>query len=135
MEKLIVVEKNATHAETLHAVLEGEGIAVDFAPNPKNPSERTLADFGLLLDQRSKRCYVDGREVKLRRKEFEILAFLLMKRGHILSREEILTQVWSPDVVVLDRTIDVNITRLRKSIAPYGSHIVTRSGYGYGFLL
>jgi two-component system phosphate regulon response regulator PhoB len=41
--------------------------------------------------------------------------------------------VWSDEVVVLDRTIDVNITRLRSKIGPYGSYIVTRSGFGYGF--
>lgn len=51
----------------------------------------------------------------------------------IFSREEILHRVWSDEVVVLDRTIDVNITRLRRKIGRYGEHIVTRLGYGYGF--
>ena len=67
------------------------------------------------------------------KKEFEILALLLSSRGKIFSREEILRQVWSDEVIVLDRTIDVNITRLRRKIGPYGEHIVTRLGYGYGF--
>ena len=61
------------------------------------------------------------------------LALLLSSRGKIFSREEILRQVWSDEVIVLDRTIDVNITRLRRKIGPYGEHIVTRLGYGYGF--
>ena len=47
--------------------------------------------------------------------------------------EQILARVWNNEVIVLDRTIDVNITRLRKKIGPYGSHLVTRLGYGYGF--
>ena len=51
----------------------------------------------------------------------------------IFSREQILARVWNNEVIVLDRTIDVNITRLRKKIGPYGSHLVTRLGYGYGF--
>ena len=54
-------------------------------------------------------------------------------RGVIFSREEILHRIWSDEVIVLDRTIDVNITRLRRKIGPYGKHIVTRLGYGYGF--
>ena len=88
---------------------------------------------GLQLDMEFKRCIVDGTEIKLARKEFELLAYLISHRGKILSREQILSKVWSDEVVVLDRTIDVNITRLRSKIGAYGSYIVTRSGFGYGF--
>jgi two-component system phosphate regulon response regulator PhoB len=88
---------------------------------------------GLRLDLEFKRCTVDGEEVKLTRKEYELLAYLIAHRGQICSREQILSRVWSDEVVVLDRTIDVNITRLRSKIGPYGSYIVTRSGFGYGF--
>ena len=87
----------------------------------------------LHLDLEFKRCTVDGKEVKLTRKEFELLAYLISHRGKICSREQILSRVWSNEVVVLDRTIDVNITRLRSKIGAYGSYIVTRSGFGYGF--
>ena len=88
---------------------------------------------GLCLDLEFKRCTVDGKEVKLARKEFELLEYLILHRGKICSREQILSRVWSDEVVVLDRTIDVNITRLRSKIGAYGSYIVTRSGFGYGF--
>ncbi|MBR3977606.1 MAG: response regulator transcription factor [Bacteroidaceae bacterium] len=88
---------------------------------------------GLCLDLEFKRCTVDGEEVKLTRKEFELLAYLIQHRGKICSREQILSRVWSNEIVVLDRTIDVNITRLRSKIGAYGSYIVTRSGFGYGF--
>ena len=88
---------------------------------------------GLLLDLEFKRCMIDGTEVKLTRKEYELLAYLISHRGKICSREQILGRVWSDEVVVLDRTIDVNITRLRSKIGVYGSYIVTRSGFGYGF--
>lgn len=87
----------------------------------------------LCLDLEFKRCTVDGKEVKLAKKEFELLAYLILHRGKICSREQILSSVWSDEVVVLDRTIDVNITRLRSKIGAYGSYIVTRSGFGYGF--
>ena len=88
---------------------------------------------GLKLDLEFKRCTVDGEEVKLTRKEFELLVYLVSHRGKICSREQILSRVWSDEVVVLDRTIDVNITRIRSKIGAYGSYIVTRSGFGYGF--
>lgn len=96
-------------------------------------SSRVLRVDGLHLDLEFKRCMVDGVEVKLARKELELLAYLIAHRGKICSREQILSSVWSDEVVVLDRTIDVNITRLRSKIGAYGSYIVTRSGFGYGF--
>ena len=99
---------------------------------PIEKPNRLLVD-GLCLDLEFKRCTVDGKEVKLARKEFELLAYLIQHRGKICSREQILSRVWSDEVVVLDRTIDVNITRLRSKIGAYGSYIVTRSGFGYGF--
>ena len=88
---------------------------------------------GLVLDMEFKKCTIDGEEVRLTRKEFELLAYLIRHRGKICSREQILSRVWSDEVVVLDRTIDVNITRLRSKIGEYGAYIVTRSGFGYGF--
>lgn len=87
----------------------------------------------LQLDLRRKSCSLDGEEISLTKKEFEILALLLANPGVIFSREEILNRVWSDEVIVLDRTIDVNITRLRRKIGAYGGHVVTRQGYGYGF--
>lgn len=88
---------------------------------------------GLRLDLLKHKCYIDGEEVQLTKKEMEIMILFLRNSDRVLSREEILHNVWSDEVVVLDRTIDVNITRLRKKIGEYGKYIVTRQGYGYGF--
>lgn len=101
--------------------------------NPVAEKRNLLQVDGLVLDLEFKRCMVDGVEVKMAKKEFEILAYLISHRGTICSREQILGKVWKNEVVVLDRTIDVNITRVRNKIGAYGSYIVTRSGYGYGF--
>lgn len=100
--------------------------------SPQTESE-VIGYEGLEMDLRRKSCTVDGEEVSLTKKEFEILSLMPSHRGVIFSREEILHRVWSDEVVVLDRTIDVNITRLRRKIGRYGEHIVTRLGYGYGF--
>lgn len=88
---------------------------------------------GLRLDLLKHKCYIDGHEIQPTKKEMEIMILFLRNSGRVLSREEILHNVWSDEVVVLDRTIDVNITRLRKKIGAYGKFIVTRQGYGYGF--
>ena len=87
----------------------------------------------LVVNNLDKSCYIDNEEIQLTRKEFDILVLLLSSRGTILSREQIMKRVWSEEVVVLDRTIDVNITRLRKKLGIYGNYIITRTGYGYGF--
>lgn len=89
---------------------------------------------GLVVSPSGKTCSVDGKEVKMPRKEFEILSLLLSNKGRIFTREELLSRIWPDEVVVLDRVVDVNITRLRAKLGPYSKHIVTRSGYGYGFV-
>lgn len=87
----------------------------------------------LVLDIIKKKVSINGEEAPLTKKEFEILLLLLQNKGRVFSREDILNKVWSNEVYVLDRTIDVNITRLRKKIGNYGKCIVTRLGYGYCF--
>ena len=86
-----------------------------------------------VLDLNMKKCFVTGEGVVLTKTEFEILKLLISKPGVVFSRDDILAKVWGPGVVVLDRTIDVNITRLRKKLGKYGYKLATRSGYGYTF--
>lgn len=87
----------------------------------------------LVIDIVKKKVSIDENETPLTKKEFEILFLLVQNKGRVFSREDILDRVWSDEVYVLDRTIDVNITRLRKKIGIYGKCIVTRLGYGYCF--
>lgn len=103
-----------------------------------NPSKEQLCDKvafeGLVVIPSRKLCIVDGNEVKLPKKEFEILLKLLRNIGRVFTREELLKAIWPDDVVVFDRVVDVNIARIRQKIGQYGSHIKSRSGYGYGFM-
>ena len=87
----------------------------------------------LVLDIVKKKVSIDGEEASLTKKEFEILLLLLQNKGRVFSREDILHRIWSDEVYVLDRTIDVNITQIKKKIGAYGKCIVTRLGYGYCF--
>lgn len=87
----------------------------------------------LTMNLGNKKVIVDGQEIQFTKKEFEMLRLFLEHKNRVFTRDEILSRVWTDDVVVLDRTIDVNITRLRKKIGIYGRNIVTRLGYGYIF--
>ena len=87
----------------------------------------------LYIDPVKKRAFINQEKLPHTKKEIEILTLLLSHPGQVFSREEILSKIWTDEVYVLDRTIDVNITRLRKKIGEYGKHIVTRLGYGYCF--
>jgi len=87
----------------------------------------------LEMSLENKKVMLEGVEVPFTKKEFEILKLFLGNKNRVFSRDEMLSRVWSDEVIVLDRTIDVNITRLRKKIGPYGKNIVTRLGYGYCF--
>jgi two-component system, OmpR family, alkaline phosphatase synthesis response regulator PhoP len=88
---------------------------------------------GIGLDNKSKRLIIGDKKIDLTRKEFEILLLLTKNQGRIFSREEILSRIWSNDVIVTDRTVDVNMTRLRKKMEDYGSYIRNKPGYGYYF--
>ncbi len=88
---------------------------------------------GITLNLERKECYIDGKEVIFTKLEFELLALLLSRPGHVFSREMILHTVWPSDSVVLNRTVDVNITRIRKKIGRYGKCLRTKFGYGYTF--
>ena len=95
--------------------------------------DETVEYGTLVMNVAKKQCYIGAEEIALTKKEFEILKLFLMNRGRIFSRDEILDRVWEDDVLVIDRTIDVNINRLRKKIGEYGNNIKTKLGYGYGF--
>lgn len=88
---------------------------------------------GILIDLNRKECLVDGVEVSFTKLEFEVLSLLLSSPGQVFSREKILHTVWPDDTIVLDRTVDVNITRIRKKIGRYGEYLRTKFGYGYLF--
>lgn len=91
-----------------------------------------LSYGGLCLNLDKKTATVDGDAVNLTPTEFSLLHLLLVNRGKVLSRQQLMDSVWA-GVVVTDRTVNVNITRLRKKIGPYAQNIVSRTGFGYVF--
>ena len=88
---------------------------------------------GIVVNKADMSLKVDGQTVVMTRKEIELLCYLLTHRGQILSREHLLSNVWDSNGFVLERTVDVHITHLRKKLGQYGKRIVTKSGYGYMF--
>lgn len=99
----------------------------------KSVAARIESYEGLELNLDKKSVTIDGVDVSFTKTEFEILALLLSERGRVFSRQELIDRIWPKDVLVLDRTVDVNITRLRKKIGAYAKYIVTRLGFGYYF--
>lgn len=93
----------------------------------------TVCYEGIVLDLKAKTVSLDHQELPCTKLEFELLSFLLQHAGTVYSREDLLKYCWPLDTRVLDRTVDVNITRLRKKLGPYGKQIKTRVGYGYCF--
>ncbi len=92
-----------------------------------------IAYEGITVDLSAKSVICDGKELELTKLEYELLSFFLQHPNTVFSREDLLKYCWPHDVQVLDRTVDVNITRLRKKIGQYGKLIKTRVGYGYCF--
>lgn len=118
----------------VRAVLRRSQASQQYAYNVSQAlTEPDIVFKTLRIDRNEKACYLDGQPVALTKTEFEIMLFFLTHRNRIYSREEIIREVWPDDVVVSNRTIDTNITRLRKKIDPYGNYIITRLGFGYGF--
>ncbi len=100
---------------------------------PITTSDNRICYEGITLDLNAKTVTLDGEELICTKLEFELLSFFLQHAGMVFSREELLKYCWPQDVLVLGRTVDVNITRLRKKIGRYGKQIKTRVGYGYYF--
>ena len=103
------------------------------APQPEESEKNILKYQGLELDLDKKTVSIEGKQVAFTKTEFELLHTLLDERGRVFSRQELINRIWPSDVLVLDRTVDVNITRLRKKIGPFSKCIVTRLGFGYLF--
>lgn len=97
------------------------------------PHSNIINYQGLELNLDKKTVSIDGEDIPFTKTEFEILHLLLDERGKVFSRQELIDRIWPKDVLVLDRTVDVNITRLRKKIGRFSKCIVTRLGFGYYF--
>jgi DNA-binding response OmpR family regulator len=117
-----------------------DGSEVLISPNSLNDysqanvqNSSTLVFEGIVVNKATMSLKVDGEAVMTTRKEIELLCYLLTHRGQILSREHLLKNVWDSNGYVMERTVDVHITHLRRKLGQYGKHIITKSGYGYMF--
>ncbi len=101
-------------------------------PDSKENEYITYKD--LRIDNRSKKLFINEVDAELTKKEFDIIYLLLKNMGRVFSRNEMLDLVWQDEGFITDRTVDVNIRRIRKKIGKkYEKYIKTRSGYGYSF--
>ena len=145
---IIFLTAKDTEADTLHGFDLG---ADDYVTKPfsvrevvarvsavlrrHNPQPHKILSYeGLRVNLDLKQVTVDGNEVQLTKTEFELLYTLLSRRSQVLSREQLIREAWPPNVIVTERAVDVNITRLRKKIGPYAALITTKQGFGYCFI-
>lgn len=117
----------------IRAVLRRTSVAAQSAPASDEDVKHTLEYKGLVVDLDRKTVVIDGEEVEFTRTEFGILCTLLEHKGRVFSRHDLIRQIWPMDVIVSDRTVDVNITRVRKKLGAYADNLVTRLGFGYYF--
>lgn len=125
-----VLRRSAEHSALNSEVQNLSQQAVTAAAEPQ---DNRIIFEGLVVNKTDMSLTVDGEDVKTTRKEIELLCYLLTHRGKILSREHLLNNVWDSNGYVLERTIDVHITHLRRKLGQYGKRIITKSGYGYMF--
>lgn len=95
---------------------------------------QVLVIGNLSIDMDMKTVTVNGKSIDLTKTEFNILTLLVKNTGKVFSRSDILAKAWEGDGIVLERTVDVHIARLRKKIGIYGDRIINRTGYGYNFV-
>ena len=101
---------------------------------PKSDKKsRKLVFNNLVIDLETKELMINGEKITLTKTEFEILALLAEKPERLFSRENMIDCLWKETPYVVERTVDVHITRLRKKMGEYGAMIVNRQGYGYRF--
>lgn len=97
-------------------------------------NNKSILQFnGIDLDTMRKRLILNDERIELTKKEYEILKLLLENQGRVFSREDLLMRVWGQDVIVTERTVDVNITRLRTKLGQFGTSLRNKTGYGYFF--
>ncbi len=105
------------------------------AKSDKAKGHPTIKIGNIEIDTGRKRLIINDEKVELTKKEFEILILLIENQGKVFSREDLLTAVWGNDVIVTERTVDVNITRLRNKLGKCGKYLKNKTGYGYFFEL
>lgn len=143
-----VLRRHSTPHSTLHSSLPftGEELCSIERPVDGRRTNRSGLGFpstlhtphsiiyeGIVINQNDMSITIDGQPVEFTRKELDLLSFLLTNRGSVFSRAHLLNAVWGKDSYVLERTVDVHITHLRRKLGPYGKRILTKSGYGYLF--
>lgn len=117
----------------IRAVLRRTSVANAKAGTAEDEERHTLEYQGLVVDLDRKTVVINGEEVEFTKTEFGILCVLLEHKGRVFSRHDLIRRIWPMDVIVSDRTVDVNITRVRKKLGPYADNLVTRLGFGYYF--
>ena len=111
----------------IHAVLRRSGPQAERATEPV----KIIRLGALEIQTENYIVIIDGMETAFPRKEFQTLLYLAQRQGQVVRREQLLNAVWGSDIIVVDRTIDVHIRKIREKLGRYGDYIETVKGVGY----
>lgn len=101
--------------------------------NEKKSAKDIIEVGEIRIDRTRKRVIINESKIEITKKEFEILMLFVENQGKVFSRDDLLHLVWGDDIVVSERTVDVNITRLRNKLGQYGKYLKNKTGFGYFF--
>lgn len=139
-QKILIVDDEPDLGEILVLVTAKKSISVkEVLAKARDVSNKacdgcnTLIFEGLVINLNDKTVIIDGVRTDFTKTEFDLLVYLLKNKGKLFSRTELVTAVWPENVVVTERTVDVNMTRIRKKIGVYATNIVAKTGFGYMF--
>jgi two-component system phosphate regulon response regulator PhoB len=129
----LIIDDYIAKPFSLREVVARVGAVLRTRHRDKQPS--MLSCEGLLLDSSTNRVTAGGRPINLRGIEYRLLEFLMSNVGRTFNRTQLLAQVWGDDAEVDERTVDVNVQRLRKILSEsgYEAYIQTVRGFGYRF--
>ena len=103
------------------------------APGAAGNAHETVTVENMLVDFTARQVTIDGTEVELSPKEYDLLFFMVRNRGIALTRDRLISEVWGYDFFGDDRTLDTHIKLLRKQLGDYARYITTLRGVGYRF--
>ena len=120
---------------SMHKLLARVKLALRKAPAPAGQPPGRISFGQVIIDAAEYSIMVHGESVAFTKKEFEILLYLAKRPGRVITREILLNELWGNEVVVIDRTIDVHIRKIREKLGEKNMrHIETIKGVGYRFI-
>lgn len=144
---IAAVSQNDSVDEHINALRLGADVCISRTQNPKEVdaqlkamirrnsycADEVIRTGKIILERFLRRVLINGKEVEFRRKEYDLLEYLLANKGRLVSKESILEHLWDGSIYILSNTVEVHMRNLRNKLKKFGvkNLIRTRRGFGY----